>query len=142
MKTRKILDKLGSIEKNAFIKVIDNIISKQPTEHKEIDCILSSVDHKGLKSVDNQNISKIFALTKQEFLGYIQDEFQNTASQLDILVDILIRDGNCILSRDWFSRLYEKELKTIKTKVKTLQTAIKNDKSDLKSRQEKRLSNL
>ena len=61
MKLEKILDKLGSIEKNSFIKVIDNIISKHPKHSKEIETILSSAD-KGLKSVDNENISKIFAL--------------------------------------------------------------------------------
>jgi hypothetical protein len=66
MKLEKILDKLGSFEKNSFIKIIDNIITKSPKNGKEIDKILSSSD-KGLKSVDNQNISKIFSLTSNEF---------------------------------------------------------------------------
>ena len=66
MKLEKILDKLGSLEKNSFIKIIDNIISKNPKNSKEIDKILSSSD-KGLKSVDNQNIAKVFALTSNEF---------------------------------------------------------------------------
>ena len=56
MKLEKILDKLGSIEKNSFIKIIDTIISKNPKNQKEIEKILSSTE-KGLKSVDNQNIS-------------------------------------------------------------------------------------
>ena len=55
MKLEKILDKLGSLEKNSFIKIIDIIISKNPKNLKEINSILSSSD-KGLKSVDNQNI--------------------------------------------------------------------------------------
>ncbi len=55
MKLEKILDKLGSIEKNSFIKIIDNVISKNSKNAKEIDRILSS-SNKGLKSVDNQNI--------------------------------------------------------------------------------------
>jgi hypothetical protein len=66
MKLEKILDKLGSLEKNSFIKIIENIITKSPKNGKEIDKILSSSD-KGLKSVDNQNISKIFSLTSNEF---------------------------------------------------------------------------
>jgi DNA-directed RNA polymerase subunit F len=66
MKLERILDKLGSLEKNSFIKIIDNIISKNPQNSKEINKILSSTD-KGLKSVDNQNISKIFSLTSNEF---------------------------------------------------------------------------
>ncbi len=130
MKLDKILDKLGSLEKNSFIKVIDNIISKNPNKSKEIDSILSSAD-KGLKSVDSQNISKIFSLTKDEFLDHLKCEFQDTSSQLDILIDIIIRDGNCIMQQDWFSRLYEKELKDLKIKIKGLKIELNNDKSDL-----------
>ncbi|MFC4690920.1 hypothetical protein ACFO5T_10815 [Dokdonia genika] len=130
MKLEKILDKLGSIEKNSFIKIIDNIISKSPKNAKQIDKILSSSD-KGLKSVDNQNISKIFALTAGEFQEHIKCEFQEITSQLDILIDIIIRDGNCIMKQDWFSRLYETEIKHIKSRIKTLNADFENDKSEL-----------
>lgn len=130
MKLEKILDKLGSIEKNSFIKIIDNIISKDPKNIKEINRILSSSD-KGLKSVDNQNISKIFTLTSNEFQTHIKAEFQEITSQLDILIDIIIRDGNCIIKQDWFSRLYEKEIKHLKGKIKSLNDDFENDKSDL-----------
>ena len=132
MKLEKILDKLGSIEKNSFIKIIDNIISKNPTNAKEIDKILSSSD-KGLKSVDNQNISRIFNLTSSEFRGYIECEFQEITSQLDILIDIIIRDGNCIMKQDWLSRLYETEIKNLKGRIKVLNADFEDEKSDLSS---------
>jgi hypothetical protein len=130
MKLETILDKLGSIEKNSFIKIIDNIISKNPKNTKEIELILSSTD-KGLKSVDNQNISKIFALTSNEFQEQIKCEFQEITSQLDILIDIIIRDGNCIMKQDWFSRLYETEIKHLKGRIKGLNADFENDKSEL-----------
>jgi len=130
MKLEKILDKLGSIEKNSFIKIIDNIISKNPKSIKEIEKILVSAD-KGLKSVDNQNISNIFDLTSNDFSKQIESEFQEVASQLDILIDIIIRDGNCIMKQDWFSRLYENEIKNLKTKIKALNTELESEKSEL-----------
>ncbi|MGO4919494.1 hypothetical protein [Maribacter spongiicola] len=130
MKLESILDRLGSIEKNSFIKIIDNIISKNPKNGKEIEKILSSSD-KGLKSVDNQNISTIFNLTSSEFKGYIECEFQEITSQLDILIDIIIRDGNCIMKQDWFSRLYETEIKNLKNKIKGLNSDFEDDKSEL-----------
>lgn len=130
MKLEKILDSLGSLEKNSFIKVIDNIINKTPKVHKEIDNILSSAD-RGLKSVDSQNVAKIFNLIENECLEYLKEEFQDTSSQLDILIDIIIRDGNCIIKQDWFSRLYDKEIKHLKTKLKQLKSDLDNDKSDL-----------
>ncbi|MGB6037162.1 MAG: hypothetical protein WBG42_12895 [Cryomorphaceae bacterium] len=130
MKLEKILDKLGSIEKNSFIKVIDNIISNEPKNSREINKILRDTD-KGLKSVDNENISKIFELTATEFQEHIECEFQEITSQLDILIDIIIRDGNCIMKQDWFSRLYESEIKKLKSKSKALQKDFDNPKSEL-----------
>lgn len=130
MKLDRILDKLGSIEKNSFIKVIDHIISQKPKNFKEIERILSSAD-KGLKSVDSQNISKIFSLTSNDFLAHLKSEFQETSSQLDILIDIIIRDGNCIIKQDWFSRLYENEIKKLKLRVNELNNELSNDKSEI-----------
>lgn len=130
MKLEKILDRLGSLEKNSFIKIIDSIISKNPKNFKEIDLILSSKD-KILKTVDNQNVTKIFELIRNEFLEYIKTEFQDTSSQLDILIDIIIRDGSCIMKQDWLSRLYEIELKNLKSKIRTLDSDLENEKSEM-----------
>lgn len=129
MKLEKILDKLGSIEKNSFIKIIDNIISKNPKNSKEIEKILNTSD-KGLKSVDSQNVSKIFELTSEEFESHVICEFQEADSQLDILIDIIIRDGNCMMKQDWFSRLYENEIKKLKNKIKALNDELTNEKSE------------
>jgi hypothetical protein len=130
MKLEKILDKLGSLEKNSFIKIIDHIISKNPKNAKEIEKILSSSD-KGLKSVDNLNVANIFSLISEEFKEYLLCEFQEANSQLDILIDIIIRDGNCIIKQDWFSRLYDNEIKNLKAKIKVLNTELENEKSEL-----------
>ena len=130
MKLEKILDNLGSLEKNSFIKIIDNIISKNPKNFKEIDKILS-VSDKGLKSVDSQNIATIFGLIEEEFTETIKSEFVNVSSQLDILIDIISRDGNSIMKQDWFSRLYEIEIKKLKKKVNELKNQINSEKSEL-----------
>lgn len=130
MKLEKILDNLNSLEKNSFLKIIDNIKSSNPKNNKEIDRILSE-SSTDLKSVDSINIAKVFDLIKLEFAETVKAEFQNTTSQLDILIDIIIKDGNCILKQDWFARLYEKELESIKKKTKQLKTKLESEKSDL-----------
>jgi hypothetical protein len=122
MKLEKILYKLGSLEKISFIKIIDNIISKHPENAKGIEKILSSSD-KSLKTVDNQNISNIFELISTEFINHINCEFQEANSQLDILIDIIIRDGNCIMQQNWFSRLYEQEVQVHKDGLHILSKA-------------------
>ena len=120
MKLEKILDNLNSLEKNAFIKIIDGIIANKPKNIKEINKILLTSD-KGLKSIDSQNVAKIFHLIRDEFEDVIKNEFVNASSQLDILIDIITRDGNNIMKQDWFSRLYESEIKSLKKKIKHLQ---------------------
>src|SRR5690606_19653918 len=52
-------------------------------------------------------------------------------SQLDILLDIIIRDGNCIMRQDWFSRLYEAEIKILNAKIKAPTEDFKDEKSEL-----------
>jgi hypothetical protein len=130
MKLEKILDKLGSLEKNSFIKIIDNIISSKNHSNKKIEEILNTTN-KELKSVDSQNIASIFSLIQSEFAAHVKNEFQEVNSQLDIVIDIIIRDGNCIMKQDWFSRLYDNEIKSIKSKIKNLLLDIENDKSEL-----------
>jgi len=130
MKLEKILNNCNSLEKNSFIKIVDGIISNNPKNQKQIDKIIVDTE-KGLKNVESEVISKIFNLIEEEFLEYIKNEFVNTTSQLDILTDIIIRDGNCIMKRDWFARLYESELKNLNKKIKALNKELKNDKSEL-----------
>jgi hypothetical protein len=130
MKLEKILDSINSLEKNSFLKIIDNIISNNPKNLKEIEKILSEND-KNLKNVDNINIAKVFELIKDEFAELIKAEFVNISSQLDIIIDIIIRDGNGLMKQDWFARLYEKEIKSLKKKISSLKKELENEKSEL-----------
>jgi len=130
MKLEKILDNVNSLEKNSFLKIIDNIKSSNPKNSKQIDAILSDGSF-DLKSVDSINIARVFNLIKTEFAETVNAEFVNTTSQLDILIDIIIKDGNCLLKRDWFAKLYEKELASIAKRTKALKVQLEAEKSDI-----------
>jgi ribosome-associated translation inhibitor RaiA len=132
MKLEKILDNINSFEKNAFLKIIDGIISNKPRNAKEIDKILTDSSRE-LKSMDNINISRVFRLVEAEFTAIIKEQFMNTTSQLDVLVDLLSRDGNAIMKQDWFARLYEQELKALSVKLKSFQKNLEDEKSELPS---------
>ena len=128
MKLEKILDNLNSFEKNSFLKIIDSIISEKPRKIKEIDKILNDASG-DLKAMDSLNIAKVFDLLKEEFSEYIAQEFLNATSQTDIVSDIIIRDGNCIMKQDWLSRLYETEIKKLQKKIKWFETEMTSEKS-------------
>jgi len=130
MKLEKILDNVNSLEKNSFIKIVDTIKSSNPKNSKEIDKVLSDSSTE-LKNADSINIVNVFELTKTEFAETVRAEFVNTTSQLDILIDIIIKDGNCILKQNWLAKLYEKELETIKKRTQQLKTQLESEKSDI-----------
>ncbi len=130
MKLEKILDNLNSLEKNSFIKIVDTIKSSNPKNCKEIDKILMDSSTE-LKNADSVNIVKVFSLTKPEFAETVRSEFINVMSQLDILIDIIIKDGNCILKHDWFAKLYEKELEKIKKRTHQLNSTLESEKTDI-----------
>ncbi|OQY39741.1 MAG: hypothetical protein B6226_01290 [Candidatus Cloacimonetes bacterium 4572_65] len=102
MKLLKILNITNQIEKNSFIKLLINIMGKSDNENTQIEDI---------KNAGNENMVEIFKMSP------VQDEFKKQVKEaiaynfnLDILIDIMIRDGNCIMSRTWFYELYSKEI--------------------------------
>ncbi|UII32652.1 hypothetical protein LVD17_02235 [Fulvivirga ulvae] len=131
MKLEKILDNLNSFEKNSFLKIIDGIVAEKPKNTKEVDKILNDASGGDLKAMDSINISKVFNLVTDEFAEYVKQEFLNATSQIDILTDILVRDGNCIMKQDWLSRLYDTELKQLIKNTKIFQSQIDDEKSEL-----------
>ena len=132
MKLENVLSNLNSLEKNSFLKIIDTIISNKPKNAKEIDKILSD-ESKELKNIDSINVTRIFKLIEEEYLEFIKSEFVNLDSQLDIVSDILTRDGRCIARHDWFARLYENEIVELEKKLKKFSKDLKGENTDLDS---------
>jgi len=130
MKLERIIENLNSFEKNSFLKIIDSILTDKPKNAQAIEKILMD-SSRDLKNMDNINISKVFSLVEDEFIEYIREEFIATSSQLDILTDIISRDGNCIMKKDWFARLYEKELSLFNKKLKEFKKIIEDEKADV-----------
>ena len=130
MKLEKILVNLNSFEKNSFLKIIDGILANEPKNIKEIEKILSD-SSKDLKNMDNINVAKVFNLVQDEFRQCIKEEFVSTTSQLDILSDIVSKDGNSIMKQDWFARLYEKELAKMDKKLKEFKKVLESEKGEV-----------
>ncbi|MDQ3050912.1 MAG: hypothetical protein M3Q95_08520 [Bacteroidota bacterium] len=130
MKLEKILEQLNSFEKNSFLKIIDSILSKNPKNAKEVDKVLNE-HSRDLKNMDNINVARVFNLVQDEFAQCIRNEFNNTSNQLDILIDLISREGKCIMRQDWFARLYENELINFESKLKSFQQSMLNEKSEI-----------
>jgi hypothetical protein len=133
MKLEQILNYVNSFEKNPFLKVIDSIISNNPKEHKEVYRILNELDGQ-IKNADNKSVSQILNLVEDEFADHIKEEFLNTTTQLDILIDIIIRDGNSLMKREWLGKLYEKEIQKIKKRIKSFEKSFGEEDKDPRNR--------
>jgi hypothetical protein len=48
-----------------------------------------------------------------------------STDHLDVLIEIMIRDGNGMMSREWFGRLYDKDLKRVKASVRAFKGRLK-----------------
>lgn len=126
MKLEKVLDKLNSLEKGAFIKIINSLLSTCRTS-KEIEEILAEKDG-NLKNADSVQLSQIFNLVSDKYAKYIRDEYTKSTSQLDILLELITRDGNCIMRTEWFAKLYEDQIKKQKNAVKHFKEELESDK--------------
>jgi len=126
MKLAKVLDELSSLEKNSFIKIIDNLLSSKNINHREVNKILNSSEGQ-LKSVDNVNVAKIFILVKEHYQSILTNDLTYSSAVVNLAIDILIRDGNCIMSREWFNKLFEHELKALKKKIKEFKKVLSGE---------------
>ncbi|MGH1432835.1 MAG: hypothetical protein ACRBG0_00085 [Lewinella sp.] len=129
MKLEHVLNYLNSFEKNPFLKCIDNIISEKPKNFKEVDKILNQLDGR-LKNADSASVGLVLGLVEDEFSQLVREEFLNTTTQLDILIDIINRDGNSLMKREWLGQLYDKEIKKIKSKLKDFKALLEEEATD------------
>ena len=129
MKISEILNFVNTFEKNAFLRIIDQIIAAKPANLTKIDKILSEIDGQ-IKNADNESVATVLNLVEHEFAEHIKKEFAHTTSQLDILIDIIMRDGNALMKREWFLKLYDKEVKGIKTRLKDMVAQIEADSDE------------
>jgi hypothetical protein len=130
MKIEKVLDSLNSFEKNSFLKIIENILLENPKNANEFDKIISD-SNRDLKNLDNINIAKVFNLVEEEFSKYLQGLFTDITSQIDILIDIISKDGSSIMRHEWFTNLYELELSQLEKKIKVFEMSLKLDDSEI-----------
>ena len=111
MKLSKVFDQTNFQEKGSFYKVLTNLIENSTSE--EIDKSLARSNDK-FKDLENDHISNHFEILMGDYQLYLELEMGSSISQLDILIDILIRDGNSVLRDSWFEELYIRQLNKLK----------------------------
>ena len=129
MKLEKILERINSLEKGQFLKVINNL-SAAEKDNPKLEAVLSSSDS-NLKNADAVQVAQAFEALSDSFIAFIMDEYTKASSQLDILLNLITRDGNSIMRLDWFQKLYEEEVKKQKKAIEVFKEDVNSDKPTL-----------
>ncbi|MBQ8336689.1 MAG: hypothetical protein IJY44_04075 [Bacteroidaceae bacterium] len=127
MKLEKVLDKLNSLEKGAFIKLINSFLSAGCNSKEEVEEILADKDG-NLKNADSVQLALVYNLVSDKYAKFIREEYTKSTSQLDILLELITRDGNCIMRTEWFAKLYDDEIKKQKNAIRSFQEDLESDK--------------
>jgi hypothetical protein len=136
MKLLKVLSRVNQIEKISFLKILDSFCAESRKITPQIDQILSQSANQ-LKNVDDANIVKLFNLLKDKYASHIEKRIKFSNYQLDIIIEIFVRDGNQMMSREWFNKLYDQAVENLKSNIKTILSQIDKENGDL-SQQRKR----
>lgn len=126
----KVLSRVNQIEKTSFLKILDRFSEENREKNPQIDKILTDSDNI-LKKAENTNIVRLFNLLRDEYTDHLRHSIKYSNYQLELVVDIFVRDGNQMMSRDWFNRLYKKALKDLNNQIRTITTQIEKDKTDI-----------
>ena len=130
MKLLKVLSKVNQIEKISFLKILDGFCAESRKITPQIDQILSQSANQ-LKNVDDANIVKLFNFLNEKYSAHLEKRIKFSNYQLDIIVEIFVRDGNQIMSREWFHKLYNQAVANLKSKIKVTLFQISKEKGGL-----------
>ncbi|MBC2704297.1 hypothetical protein [Desulfobacula sp.] len=126
----KVLSKVNQIEKISFLKILDKYSEENREQNPKIDKILSDSDNI-LKKAEDTNIVRLFNLLRDEYTKHLKHGIEFSNFQIDVVIEIFIRDGNQMMSRDWFDKLYKKSLKNLHQHIKSIKTQIEKDKTNI-----------
>ncbi len=129
MKLERILEKLNSLEKGQFLKIINNL-SIEEKNNPRLEAILSRADS-NLKNADAIQVTQAFDALSSRYVAFVMEDYSKVSSQLDILLNIITRDGNCIMRLDWFAKLYDDEIKKQKKAIEAFKEDVNADKPSM-----------
>lgn len=128
----KVLGKVNQIEKTSFLKILDKYSEENRDKNPKIDRILSESDNI-LKKAEDSNIVQLFNLLRNEYTQHLKHGIRFSNFQLELIVEIFVRDGNQMMSKDWFNRLYANSIKNLNNRIKKIKELLDKDKADISS---------
>jgi len=129
MKLSQVLSNINQVEKSKFITCLDKLCSSAAASDKQLAMSVNKIDGQ-IKNASGSEITALFSLVSSYFRDSIQEQIAMSNAQVGLLINILIRDGNCIARTSWIETLYNNEWDELKKIAKQLQAEIDARNSD------------
>lgn len=124
MKLNQVLSVVNQVEKSKFISSLDRICTDAAKDNKKLASTIENIDGQ-IKYASGSEITQLFNTVRDYFKDSIKEQILMSSAQLNLLVNILSRDGNCVARISWIESLYIKEWKELSKLSKDLQESIK-----------------
>jgi len=108
MKLNQVLSVVNQVEKSKFISCLDRLCSDAAKSNKKLAKTIDNIDGQ-IKNASGSEITQLFNTVRDFFKISVQEQILMSSAQLNLLVNILSRDGNGVARISWIELLYEKE---------------------------------
>ncbi len=134
MKLNQVLSIVNQVEKSKFITSLDKLCLDAAKNNKKLAKTIENIDGQ-IKNASGSEITQLYFAVKAFFKVAVKEQILMNSAQINLLVNILSRDGNCVARISWIESLYVKEWNALQLLAKGLQAEIKgNDSLSLNDR--------
>ncbi|WP_371186937.1 hypothetical protein [Thalassotalea maritima] len=129
MKLNQVLSAVNQFEKSKFITSLDKLCNSAGGNEKKLARVIEKIDGQ-IKNASSSEINLLFKAVEHLFKREVKEQLSMTSAQLNLLINILTRDGNCVARISWIETLYSKEWKALNVLSRDLQKEIAQSDSE------------
>ncbi|WMS96253.1 hypothetical protein RB215_17805 (plasmid) [Pseudoalteromonas sp. HL-AS2] len=129
MKLNQVLSVVNQVEKSKFISCLDRLCSDAAKNNKKLAKTIDNIDGQ-IKNASGSEITQLFNTVRDFFKISVQEQILMSSAQLNLLVNILSRDGNGVARISWIESLYEKEWAELSKLSKELKECIQQNSAE------------
>ena len=134
MKLNQVLSIVNQVEKSKFITSLDKLCLDAAKSNKKLAKTIENIDGQ-IKNASGSEITQLYFAVKDFFRLAVKEQILMNSAQINLLVNILSRDGNCVARISWIESLYVKEWNALQILAKELRAEIKaNENSTVNDR--------
>jgi hypothetical protein len=139
MKLNQVLSLVNQVEKSKFITSLDKLCLDAAKNNKALAKKIDNIDGQ-IKNASGSEITQLYFAVRDFYKVSVKEQILMNSAQINLLVNILSRDGNCVARISWIENLYAKEWNILQSLAKELQAEIKASDSDSPNDRSKALS--